>query len=186
MFMKNPLHSSLKDEELVRLFVSTGKQTYFEMLYHRYYQKVYRQCLLLINDPHLAQDYTHDIFMRVMLKLNNFQGRSLFTTWLYAISRNYCISRMRNMESISHIPLDEMLECMHEECSEPTEHKLNLLQDALSLLTSEEATILTMKYNEELELTQIGEQLTLSIGAVKMRLKRSREKLRKHMLRIDL
>lgn len=179
--MKKSFSLSLKDEELVRLFVSTRKQIYFEVLYSRYYKKVYRQCLQLAKDPDLAQDYAHDIFMQVLLKVDRFQERSQFATWLFALSRNYCITKLRHSQVIAHVPLED-LEFPYEDYNEPIEHKLHILQEALSLLTPEEANLLIMKYNEELELTQIGEQLTLSIGAVKMRLKRSREKLRKHML----
>ena len=179
--MKKSLPLSLKDEELVRLYIATKKQSYFETLYGRYYRKVYRKCIQLVKDPDLAQDYTHDIFMQVILKVDRFQERSMFATWLYALTRNYCISKLRNGHPVSYMLLDEF-EFTADDYGEPTEHKLHLLQEALSLLPAEEVSLLIMKYNEELDLIQIGKQLTLTVGAVKMRLKRSREKLKKHIL----
>lgn len=181
--MKNPSYSTLSDEELVRLFCATNSTTYFEALYYRYNQKVYRMCWQLTKNKQLAQDYAHDVFIQVLLKLAYFQGRSAFTTWLYTLTRNYCISKLRSKrhQSQSDISLEE-IDSIHDDYQEFTDQHLQLLSRALTVLSAEEANLVIMKYYQGLEVTQISEQLTISVGAVKMRLKRSREKLRKQIM----
>ena len=42
-----------------------------------------------------AEDYTQDIFMRTFARLDRFQERSSFSTWLYSISFNYCLEQIK-------------------------------------------------------------------------------------------
>lgn len=179
--MNNTSIPFLKDEELVSLYVATRSQSYFEDLYHRYQRKIYRQCLQLTKDTDLAQDFTQDIFMQVVLKIDRFHGRSLFSTWLFSLTRNYCISKLRMGKNNSQLPLDG-ISLMLEDKIDAADTTFYQLQEALCKLSTEESNLLVMKYYENLEVTQMSQRLTLSVGAVKMRLKRSRDKLRKQLL----
>lgn len=170
----------LKDEELVRLYVATQKQSYFEPLYVRYQPKIYRHCLQLIKDADLAYDFTQDIFIRVLSKLDQFQHRCSFSTWLYSLTRNYCISQLRVVKPTRFYPLEDG-ELVAEEPEESPELAYKMLQIAIRRLPAEEVSLLRMKYQHNWETAQIGLQMNLSEGAVKMRLKRSRDKLRKEL-----
>jgi len=75
--MKN---QPLRDEELIRMYRHTQQTNYFETLYNRYANKVYRRCLSLTKDSTKAEDYTHDIFLRVYGSLGDFKERSAFST----------------------------------------------------------------------------------------------------------
>lgn len=179
--MKNPSFSALSDEELVRLFCATNSTLHFEALYHRYNQKVYRMCWQLTKDKQLAQDYTHDVFIQVLLNLSHFQGRSAFATWLYTLTRNYCISKLRGAHPKTALSLEGVDQILDDN-PDATEQKFYLLSKALAILPVAEANLVVMKYYEGLDLTEISQQMTLSVGAVKMRLKRSREKLKKQIM----
>lgn len=178
--MKQETALPLKDEELVKLYVATQKQIYFEPLYVRYQPKIYRHCLQLTKDVELANDFTQDIFIRVLLKLDHFQYRCSFSTWLYTLTRNYCITQLRVLKPARLIPL-EAGELVADEPEESSELAYKMLQVALRRLPAEAARLLRMKYDHNWETAQIGLQMNLSEGAVKMRLKRSREKLRKEL-----
>lgn len=79
------------DEELVRLYVTTQRNEYFESLYSRYCDKVYRKCLSFSKDPARAEDYTHDVFLRLIMKIGSFREEAKFSTWLYSVTYNYCM-----------------------------------------------------------------------------------------------
>ena len=179
--MNTPLTPFLKDEEIVSLYVATKSQSYFELLYHRYHRKVYRQCLQITKDTDLAQDFTQDIFIQVVLKIDSFEGRSLFASWLYSLTRNYCISKLRPEKYTTSVSL-EGIKLVSEDQTDSTDATLHSLQEALQKLSPDDANLLVMKYYENLEVAQISQRLTLSVGAIKMRLKRSREKLKKQFL----
>ena len=84
-----------KYKELVREYVSTQKNFYFEEIYDRYSEKVYRKCFSFTRDTAKAEDLAHDIFLRVITKIGTFKGGARFSTWLYSITYNYCMDNIR-------------------------------------------------------------------------------------------
>lgn len=174
--------ATLADQQLVSTFQQTQSADSFEMLYHRYMRKVFQTCLSMTRDSVAAEDYTQDIFLRVFSKLNTFQNRSSFSTWLYSISYNYCLDRIRlesrlPLESLSDVLPDHALST-EEDPEDATEHRLQLQEEILNDLSGEELTLLQLKYEQSLTIQGISQRLNLSESAVKMRLKRSRDKLR--------
>ncbi|MEW6734196.1 MAG: RNA polymerase sigma factor, partial [Acidobacteriota bacterium] len=61
----------------------------FEEIYQRYYGRVYRTCLRILNNFADAEDLTQEIFLQVQAKLNTFRGESSFATWLHRITINH-------------------------------------------------------------------------------------------------
>nr|WP_293841480.1 RNA polymerase sigma factor [uncultured Arsenicibacter sp.] len=180
--MKPTALKTITDEELVRLFSATGSQRYFEVIYHRYNRRVYQKCLQITKDEYLAQDYAHDVFMHLLQKINYFEGRSSFSTWLYALTRNFVLTRLRTHDGAKSISLDGLESIADEYGEGGVDPKLFLLPKALSVLSSEEAQLLVMRYYEGLAFSEISRQLAISISAIKMRLNRSRAKLKKQIL----
>lgn len=171
---------SVKDEELVRLYLHTRQNAYFEQLYNRYVSKVYRRCYSLTKDSSQAEDFTHDIFLRIHSSLNRFQERSAFSTWLYAISYNYCMDQLRNTSRTSTIELDEAAHNMPDiNDTELLEQRLRHLSVVMENMTMEESLLLRLKYEDDLDIKEIARQYNLKDSAIKMRLKRTRDKIRR-------
>jgi RNA polymerase sigma factor (sigma-70 family) len=72
------MQTNLSDEEVIRHYLPTQPDHCFEALYNRYVKKVYRRCLSMTNDSLQAEDFTHDIFIKVFHKLEGFQQKSSF------------------------------------------------------------------------------------------------------------
>ncbi len=174
------MRAQLNDEELIRQQFSTNPTACFETLYNRYVSKVYKRCLSLTKDAETAHDFTHDIFIRTFTRLDRFQERSTFSTWLYSISFNYCLDQIKLSNRLAVTTLDDTLANHYVDTNEygVREERLNQLTVAMNNLTPQEATLLRMKYQQELDIRQIASQLNLKESAVKMRLKRAREKAR--------
>jgi RNA polymerase sigma factor (sigma-70 family) len=168
----------LNDEDLIRQHFNTNPNGCFEVLYNRYVSKVYRRCLSITKDAEKAQDYTQDIFIRTFEKLDRFQEKSSFSTWLYSISFNYCMDQIKVTKRLPVSSLDEQEANQFADIQEkePLEERLQLLSQALQKLAPKEADLLRMKYQQGLPVQQIAKQLGLNESALKMRLKRSREK----------
>lgn len=152
----------------------------FESLYKRYAGKVYKQCFSMTKDATLAQDFTHDIFIRIFASLDQFQGRSSFSTWLYSVSYNYCLDQLKRAKRLAITYLNDDMDyyCTSTEESEKVDYYLHQLARVMNSISPQEATVLRLKYQDGLPLSQIGLQLNLKESAVKMRLKRSRSKVR--------
>ncbi|WP_020597102.1 RNA polymerase sigma factor [Spirosoma panaciterrae] len=174
------------DEELVRLYVDTQKNIYFERLYERYCDKVYRKCLSFTKDPVRAEDLTHDIFLKLVIKLGSFREQAKFSTWLYSITYNYCTDQIRTQNMRKEVYMDdgwERLDVQQEDdLGDLAEMEAKQLERALHQLPPEEQSMLLMKYQDDISIRDIANINGLTESAVKMRLKRSRDKLRKHYL----
>ena len=172
--------SVTKDEDLIRLYLSTQKNQYFETLYHRYAKKVFRRCHSLTKCSAKAEDYTHDIFLRVHQNLTNFKERSTFSTWLYSISYNYCMDQIRLGNRLPTVAIDEELIQMMADNSETEqrEEQLQVLALAIQAITSEETKLIQLRYEHDLDIKEIAQRYNLKDSAVKMRLKRTRDKIR--------
>ena len=166
---------NLNDEEVIRKYLNTKPNDCFETLYNRYVGKVYNRCLSMTKDTEKAQDFTHDIFIRMFARLDRFEERSTFSTWLYSISYNYCVDQLRVSKRLTTTELDSNID---NEDAERAEYSLQLLAQAMNSIAPQEALILRMKYQEGLDVQQIAATLSLKNSAVKMRLKRARDRVR--------
>ncbi len=164
---------------MIRQFRTDQSAPCFEALYNRYVKKVYRRCLSMTKDPLKAEDFTHDIFLRVFNKLDAFQERSSFSTWLYSISYNYCSDQLRLAKRLSLSSLEDNPRHDVPESTEAQLHEeaLLLVKQAMTTLSDKEQALLRLKYEEGMSIEQIAHEYAIKVSAVKMRLKRSREKI---------
>lgn len=170
------------DEELVRLFIVTQRNPYFEELYERYSGKVYRKCLSFVKDQAKAEDFTHDIFLKLIFKLGSYNENARFSTWLYSITYNYCMDQLRINKKRAEVYADENLEVPDDTdlntIFEDPDVETKRLKRAMEGLTTEEKSILMMEYQDNLSIREIADVFKITESATKMRLLRSREKLR--------
>lgn len=174
------------DEELVRLYVETQKNAYFERLYERYCDKVYRKCLSFTKDPLQAEDLTHDIFLKLVIKLGGFKEQAKFSTWLYSITYNHCTDHMRSPHRRTEVYMDEGWERLDvgedDGLAELAEMEAQQLRKAMDQLDPTEQSLLLMKYQDNVSIRELADLNGITESAVKMRLKRTRDKLRKYYL----
>lgn len=190
MLIKDPKRKlkivGLTDEQLVEHYLASRHEDYFEHLYVRYVYKVYRRCKFFVKDPVKAQDLCHDIFLKLLVKLDGFKKNARFSTWLYSITYNHCMDELRHNSRYEHFDLEE-----HEEIADNidlnhifySDHIKEInMRTSLESLSLEDKGILLMKYNDDLPLVEIADIFKTTAGGVKMRLLRAREKLRKKYL----
>lgn len=173
---------TLTDEQLVPAYQLSSATHSFETLYQRYLGKVYRTCLAFTNDTQAAQDYTQDIFLKVFHKLDSFEHQSSFSTWLYAIAHNYCLDQHRLSKRLPTEPLAldlvQTLAGSSPFTDDADEDQLRLMERQLAKLPLLDGELLRLKYEQGLSIVALCQHYQLSESAVKMRLKRSRDRLR--------
>ncbi len=181
--MKNEdLYRELTDEELVEQIVKSKNLVFFEVLYDRYSKVVYNKCYSFANNEAEAQDLAQDVFLRLFIKLSSFKGNSKFKTWLYALTYNYCINYVtrnssKQIEKNSIQFEDYNLPLVETSKQSLFEIKVDRLEKALNLVAPEDKMILLLKYQDDIPIKEISEIMEIGKSAVKMRLKRARERI---------
>ncbi len=97
----------MSDEEALEQYLLTQNVNYFNLLYDRYTNKVYAKCISMLKESELAEDATQEIFVKVILNLSKFSGKSKFSTWLYSVTYNFCIDIIRKGKKEIIISLED-------------------------------------------------------------------------------
>ncbi|CAM1367743.1 RNA polymerase sigma-70 factor, ECF subfamily [Tenacibaculum sediminilitoris] len=176
--------TKLSDEDLVRNIVEKNDTHLFASLYDRYASVVYNKCYSFSSSKEEAQDLTHDVFIRLFVKLRTFKGKSKFSTWLYSFTYNFCVNyvqrnKEKRKEKVTVVTDQVKDDSSVEEVDEAIlfELKSDKLAKALEVIAPSEKMILLMKYQDEMSIKDISQVLDLGESAVKMRLKRAKEKV---------
>lgn len=172
----------IPDAELVRLYIDTQSQEYFSMIYKRYANKVYAKCLAMLKNEEWAIDASQDIFMKIFMNLVKFEEKSQFSTWVYSITFNYCIDSLRKHKKENEIFVYEKELKDHtdedENEAEIFEMEAQKLEKVMEVIPSEDKALLIMKYEQSMSIKEISEILDKTESAVKMKIKRAKEKAR--------
>lgn len=171
----------LSDEQLVSLYIESQKNIYFEQLYDRYADKIYRKCLSFVKDEAKAEDFTHDVFMKLVLNIGTYRETAKFSTWLYSITYNYCIDQIKIAKRYHENSIEDYFDVIDDDSSETdvAEMEAHRLHQALQQIVPEDKSILMMKYQDEMSIKEISGNLDISESAVKMRLLRAKDKLKR-------
>ena len=173
----------LSDNELIDKIVSTNDTHCFAILYDRYVNQVYNKCYGFSTSKEEAQDLTHDIFIKLFVKLRSFKGKAKFSTWLYSFTYNFCVNYVtRNNYKKNEINIEKEIADKEEQKFDTSEASLlemksDKLKKALELIDPNDKVILLLKYQDDFSIKEISESLEIGESAVKMRLKRAREKV---------
>lgn len=171
---------NLSDEDLVKVIVESKSHDDFGIIYDRYAEKVYHKCISFVKDLDLAQDLTHDIFLKVFVNLSRFSHKSKFSTWLYSLTYNFCIDYLRKNNKVRN-ETDEALTNIPDNEDDRNEKELLSLRAerlaiVLDLMNPDDKAVLLMKYQDDMSVKDIEDALMISESAVKMRVKRARSK----------
>ncbi len=171
-------------DELLLKQAGEGDQAAFLDLYNRYREPIFRFAYRLLGSVEIAEDVTHDCFLSLIRKPENFRPeRASLKTYLYAAARNLAMKHFRNQGR--ETGLDEVSE---EPKDSPRRGPLRRLLDeelatfvreaVLSLPPLQREALILFEY-EGLSLNEVAEIAGTDAGAIKARLYRAREGLRR-------
>ncbi len=170
----------MPDTEVINQYLEYQAHKCFQLLYERYARKIYSKCLTMLQDPALAEDATQEIFTKIFLNISRFGGRSRFSTWVYSVTYNYCIDYIRKGKRQKELFVEEpgRLPDYPDEVLDRAlfEMEVAKLKKVLSELSGSDRAILLMKYQDELSIKDIASMLEKTDSAVKMQIKRAKER----------
>src|SRR5256885_8817519 len=94
-----------KDARLA-VAASQGDDEAFGLLYERYAPRIGAYLSRLLDDEHLAQDLTHEVFVSALRRLRTDRPPIAFGPWLYRIARNASIDVHRRAQIVRQVPLE--------------------------------------------------------------------------------
>ena len=174
------------DVQLIQRTLS-GDDTAFGILLRRHQKSVHALVWRKIGDFHTAEDITQATFLQAYKKLSTLKNHNQFAGWLYVIADRLCIdwSRKRRLptQSLEGTPMEEIERASYTHHvseareTELTEHRRELVKKLLAKLPESERTVMTLYYLGEMTTKEIGKFLGVSVGTIKSRLRRGRERL---------
>ena len=174
--------STLNDQHYIDRILQ-GETNLFAVLIDRYKDMIFTLSLKMIKNREEAEEAAQDTFIKVYNSLSKFKGDSKFSTWIYKISYNNCLDRLKkNKKEDLNISIDEfsshLVKTMDNALSAlvDTERK-QAIQNCLNLLPSDDNFLLTLFYFEDQSLEEIGKIMNINANNVKVKLFRSRQKL---------
>ncbi len=174
------------DKVLIDRF-KKGDSLAFEELVHQYQDRIYNLCRYMLRDTRNAQDAAQDAFLKAYKGLKDFRPDSSLYTWIYRIAVTTCLDykRKSRRESLRNEPLTEDLPSDERSPHQVYESRkvTESIQAALEKLPKKLSTVIVLREIEELSYEEIAEVLQISIGTVKSRIARSREQLRRILLK---
>jgi len=167
-------------------------------IYSAFHPKILRYMARMVSDDE-AEDLTQEVFAKISRTLNTFRGEASLSTWVYRIATNTARDRLRS-PSFQRVQIhfsQRGSECELEiedrnmwtgEKTPLPEHQIfrkemnECICDFIERLPENYRTVLILSEFDGLKNTEISEILGISLGTVKIRLHRAREKLREEFI----
>lgn len=191
------LYTFHSDKRLINLFLKNNDECAFDELVNRYIDRIYALCYRITKNKEMTEDVVQEIFVTLSQKLGTFRAESSFSTWLYKISTNAALMKLRkekrhineeiledinfvnnNTNNYSYIAKDSSKRpdkfLLRKEAEEVFNSSLNKLPETYRI-------IIHLKDIEGFSYNQIANILDISTQAVKSRIHRARLVLREEL-----
>ena len=163
----------LKDEELMVLLGSKRKNEALTELHARYAKRILGFFVHMFRgDQAKAQDFTQDLFLRILEKHQQFNPAKRFYTWIYVIASNMCKTEFRKLPEL-HLSENDSIPANTTNWNENHADKQlfqSELKKAIDHLEEYHQLAFVLRYMEELSIKEIAEITEVSEGTVKSRL----------------
>jgi len=177
------------DSEIISL-VLKGDHNAYALLVERYKSYVFTLTFRFTKNREDAEEVSQDIFVKAYRSLADFKGTAKFSTWLYTIVNTTCITFLRKKRlEVKSLDDERTFEVADNQDSglraNQVEQKsrLNMVNQAIALLSPDDAEIITLFYKNEQSLEEISQILGVEANTAKVRLHRARTRLKEKMER---
>jgi RNA polymerase sigma-70 factor (ECF subfamily) len=152
----------------------------FERLLPEFQNKVFRLSYAMLGDAASAEDMAQEVFIRIWKALPGYRGQSSLSTWIYAITRNSCLTALRKVGARKEVSMEEpgiarAAEEVEPE-AEPGARGIDVLR-FLKQLPEKHRQVLRLYYLEEKSYEEVARLLEWPMGTVKVYLHRARKEL---------
>lgn len=184
------------EENKLVIAAQNGDRSAFEELVYRYDKNVLGIAYSFINNNEDAKDIYQEVFLRVFKGIKKFEFRSEFSTWLYRITTNVCLTYRSQKKKYAYTSLDEEPD---EEESNPRSLSNTLtdnitpdtdaanseisahIEKGLDKLSPQQRLVFTMKHYKGYKIKEISTMMNCSEGTIKNYLFMATQRMRDHL-----
>lgn len=186
---ERPQERNSEEAQLIER-LKAGDADALETIFHAHSKKLYNVALRILGDPADTEEVVQDVFLTVFRKAKSFQGHSQFSTWLYRLTVNAALGKLRRRKKNKEVAYDEFLPKFQKDghhlirpvvdWSDTLDEKYagrelqELLGKALDQLKPLDKSVLVLSDMEGLSDKEIAAAVGLTVSAVKTRLHRAR------------
>lgn len=181
------MNTGPNDNEIISR-VLQGEQAPYAELVKRYQNFVFTICLRYTPHREDAEEIAQDVFVKAYRSLADFRGESKFSTWLYTIVTTTCITFLRkkklDVQSLDNERVFEVADNVDSGFRAnqvEQKSKVQMVNEAIKLLSADDAKLITLFYKGEQSLEEIGKIMGIEPNNVKVKLHRARGRLKEKM-----
>ncbi len=169
----------------------SGDQAAFRVIVEGYSRDVFRLAFRITGNEEDAEDAVQETFLRAYRKLDGFEARANFGTWLYRVTANTSIDVLRRRKRTEGrtAPLEDDTPIV---AVAPSQEKgvygrqvRHRVESALSCLSELERSAFVLRHFEDMSLAEVSQSLDTTISATKQALFRAVKKLRKSLAPVE-
>ena len=178
------MQNKYSDTELINK-VLAGEKTAYADLMKRHQRFVFTLALRFTKNREDAEEISQDCFVKAYRSLDTFRNTSKFSTWLYSIVYTTAMTFLRkkrlDVQSIDteagSLNIENHVSDLN---ADDVEHKSKMVfvNRAIDLLSPDDAAVITLFYQGEQSLQEIGQALGMETNTVKVKLHRARHRLK--------
>jgi len=160
-----------------------GDTKAFTVLVDRYKNMVFTLALQMLKNREEAEEVSQDTFVKIYKYLNKFKGDSKFSTWVYRITYNSCLDRIKTYKrQYDTVGIDEFTENQVRTLETAFDimdraDRQRSVKECLRRLPPADSALITLFYYEELSLGEISKIINLDPNNIKVKLFRARKRL---------
>lgn len=173
------------EKELIKSILN-GETGNYRILVDRYAPMIFHLVRSYIRDEEAVEDIVQTVFVKVYDKLDTFNFRSKFSSWLYQLSLNHCRDYLKNIRrkniKMSDLEPDYLNQNMIQNEDPQSELEVNEMHtnlwQAIEKLPLDYREAIIMKYQDNMTYVAMSKKLGVSVEALKVRVHRARNELR--------
>lgn len=181
------------EEKQIVQHLKNDDEFIYKYVFDQYSRMVYGVCFRMSGNKEEAEDVTQDVFIKVFNSINSFREDSKLSTWIYQITVNTCLNRLRRKKAINFLSLnfweDEKGEnemaadnlTPRDEIEKSEIRKI--VQDAINTLPAKQKSAIILSRYEELTYKEVAKIMGVSLSSVESLLFRAKENLAKKLIR---
>ena len=173
-----------EDDQALLAGIRRGDRAAFKALVERYQGPLYNAAFRIVGNSGDAEDVTQVVFLKIVERLDEYDPKYKFFSWIYRIAVNEALNLLRRGRRDE--PLDDDVEFEGPETLNPERQLSDMqvsshVQAALMRLNPDERAVLTLRHFSECSYAEIGDILGLEEKTVKSRLFEARGRLKGHL-----
>lgn len=178
------LHTAIskRDQFLIKSILN-GNKNLFALLMKFYKQKVYSLGMSFFKNEHDTEDFVQDVFIKAYTKLDTFQNKSLFSTWLLRIAYTTALNSVNRRKEYLPITDENNIVAAEETPEEKELRKITQLaiREAISELPEKYAVCLDMYFSYDIPYAEISEITGFPLNTIKSHIFRAKQILKKKL-----